>query len=185
MTTETKHTELAEFVASLGLVYTAEFVPMSQARERDAHGLNWGITIKRGRSTLTTPYFQGIAHVPGYKHDLFCRSLTLAQAEERDALLRACETGKAGGRWLPSLGVRVGTKPIPAPALLDVLFCLVSDASAIDSPTYEDWAAEYGYDKDSREGEKTYRQCLEIGLKLRNMLGDESISKLRDLFSDY
>jgi hypothetical protein len=47
------------------------------------------------------------------------------------------------------------------------------------------WADTYGYDKDSRSGEKIYRACLEIGLKLRAMIGDQNITKLRDLFQDY
>ena len=55
----------------------------------------------------------------------------------------------------------------------------------MDFPIYEDWSGELGYDVDSRKGEATYRQCLEIALKLRAMIGNDSLDTLRELFQDY
>lgn len=67
------------------------------------------------------------------------------------------------------------------PTTCDVMSCLLSDASAIDHGDYESWAADLGYEKDSRNGEKIYRTCLSIGLKLRSALGDAVLTELREL----
>lgn len=71
------------------------------------------------------------------------------------------------------------------PDSLDVIYSLLRDGDAIDSPTYESWAEGNGYDTDSRKGESIYRACLEIGLKLRAALGEAGLEKLRTAFQDY
>lgn len=67
------------------------------------------------------------------------------------------------------------------PTTADILSCLCLDSSAIDYPSYEDWAKEFGYAEDSRAGEKIYRACLATGLKLRAVLGDAVLTELREL----
>jgi hypothetical protein len=59
------------------------------------------------------------------------------------------------------------------------------DADAIDHATFADWASDFGYETDSRQAERIYKQCLEIGLKLRAMLGDSTLSELREAAQDY
>ena len=71
------------------------------------------------------------------------------------------------------------------PDSLDVLSCLVSESDAIDSPAFDDWASNFGYDTDSRKAESVYRACLETGLKLRAAVGDSGLTKLREAFQDY
>lgn len=41
------------------------------------------------------------------------------------------------------------------------------------------------YKADSRKGEAIYRHCLEIGLNLRLMLGNDGLVKLQEAFQDY
>lgn len=67
------------------------------------------------------------------------------------------------------------------PTTADIFSCLALDASAIDHPSFEDWASEFGYGEDSRAGEKIYRACLATGLKLRAALGDAVLTELREL----
>lgn len=62
------------------------------------------------------------------------------------------------------------------PSAYDVLSCLLSDASSADQD-FEDWAADYSYDTDSRRAEKTYNAVVRQTEQLRNFLGDK--------FSDY
>lgn len=81
----------------------------------------------------------------------------------------------------PARGAREGSHH----EIQDVIHGLLSDGDAIDHPTYESWASDFGYDTDSRKGEALYRTCLEIGLKLRSSLGDENLRKLRDEFQGY
>ena len=75
----------------------------------------------------------------------------------------------------------VEIKPEPR----DVIHCLLSDGEAIDHAKYEDWADNFGYDRDSRKGEAIYRHCLELGLQLRSSLGDDNLRKLREAFEGY
>jgi len=175
-------------IQKLGLEYSAKFMPFSMSRNSAEKNpsLNWKVTIKRGNQSMTTDYMQGVAHIPMYSH----QHSRLVVYD--NAVREACETGKSrlinhksaydaaqGERMAPRLTV------IPAPRLEDVLYSLVLDASVLDSPTYEDWAGEFGYDVDSRKGEATYRACLEIALKMRAILGNDNLETLRDLFQDY
>ncbi len=184
-------------VEALGLTHSAKFVPVSQSRNakekfkpaKDAgpydYGsewhptLNWVITVARGNQALTLDYSQGIANLPGYSE----RSSKMVM--EHDAILVAVETGK-WCRTHDKAGFRNGVPvALPAPSLLDVLYCIIQDSSVLNYAGFEDWASDYGYDVDSRNGEKTYHACLEIGLKLQAMLGAAALASLRELFQDY
>jgi hypothetical protein len=57
--------------------------------------------------------------------------------------------------------------------------------SVLDSGSFEEWAADYGFDTDSRKAETTYRACLDIALKLRNGIGEDGLRKLQEAFQDY
>lgn len=91
---------------------------------------------------------------------------------------RAAETGKYPGRntWQEL--------KLSAPALRDILYSLALDSDATDE-LFEDWCANYGYDRDSRKALATYETCRDIGLKLRRMIGADNLAKLRELFQDY
>ena len=57
------------------------------------------------------------------------------------------------------------------PTAADVLSCLASDASSIDNASsFEDWAADFGYDTDSRKAERTFKACERQAAKLRAFL---------------
>lgn len=173
-------------VDALKLSYRAYFVPFSKSRnaKKNAkpsdYSLNWHVSIANGSRTLTTDYQQGIAHIPGYQQRMSGRM----SVDEFDSIKRACETGKAGGRD-SNLGIYLGAKPIPAPELRDVLHSLVLDAGALDYASFEDWAADFGYDTDSREAERIYKACVKIGLELRALIGDAGIASLREAAQDY
>lgn len=159
-------------IAKLDLTYTAEFVPQSVSRfANDKHrSLNWSIRISRGeRDAIVTSYMQGIGYVPGRKPE--ARPTVWQDEQDR----RAAETGRYGNGLAQRL---------PKPELRDVLYSLVSDAEAADS-TFEDWAGNYGYNTDSRTDEKIYRECVDIGIRLRNLIGAAAIEQLRELFRDY
>ena len=60
------------------------------------------------------------------------------------------------------------------PVAVDVLDCLISDASSIDyAMGFEDWAADFGYDTDSRKAERIYKACESIGHKVKKFLGSQ------------
>lgn len=160
-------------LARHGVTMTAQFVPWSKSRNKDQKddrgnrrmSLNWLVTIfANGAPVLTTDYMAGEGHCPSYKQNAF-RSMDYDRALQHE-----CETGRAS---------TVSGKPI-LPSLADVMHSLLLDASAIDCATYEDWAADFGYDADSRKGEAMYRACLDHALRLRRALGDAILQQLRE-----
>jgi len=189
-TTDNKQA-LREYVDSLGLTYTATFQPRPQPRETVKHPqLHWLITLTNGKQSAQFPYSQGMGHIKGY-HQSHKTAYDKRQAEVCYRL--TCETGKL---YRPSISGdfpawATGTQP--APDLLDVLYCLVMDASVRHTATYEEWASNYGYDEDSRKGEAIYRACQKQTTDLLRVLGGgtvgrnalERLEKLEELFQDY
>jgi hypothetical protein len=173
----TMNPELKPFIATLGLEYSATFVPQSLSRNRgEKHpSLNWRVVLAKGGDAILTDYMQGIAHVPGYSK--MPRLFDGGPREWQFACHRAAETGRYPVR-------RFLDKPLPPPDLTDVLYGLTIDGDAADY-TFEDWCSNYDYDTDSRKAEETYNVCREHGRKLQRMLGAASLAKLRDLFQDY
>lgn len=64
------------------------------------------------------------------------------------------------------------------PTAADVLHCLVSDTTGVDSArSFEEWAGDFGYDTDSRKAEAVYLKCEEQGVEVHAFLGN--------LFNDF
>lgn len=189
------HADLDAAIAALGLTYEASFVPQSMSRNAgETHrSLNWKIRIGREGSkvTIVTDYMQGIGHVPGYPQSLPKTLYFEPLWKDYDG---ASESGKYPHEPLAKhvhehgtrLDIRHGyqMRQLPKPELRDVLYSLVSDSDAADS-TFEDWASDLGYDTDSRKAEAMYRACLDIGSRLRSLIGSAALEQLRELFRDY
>lgn len=189
MDTAQKET-LDTLIASLPITYSAVFIPQSQSRNAGEKqpSLNWKITIaSKGiglfdTKGLTTDYMQGIGHLP--KDSFYANNPHLQNkliTEEEIKNIR--ETGKysVGGKNV-SYCLQ---KALPAPALKDVLYSLIMDSDVLNYTGFEDWAGNFGYDTDSRKGEKLYQDCLAIALKLKALLGNETIEALQAAFQDY
>lgn len=176
--------------ARAGVTMEAVFIPFSQSRNakpgKDGkvwRSLNWRVKIQRhGRDVIETDYAQGEAHTPAYKAKLpsgFKTSDFYARQLREQNVTHEIETGRTARRLGGADGVLMPGVPIPAPSIGDVMQSLARDADAIDAASFEDWAAEYGYDTDSREAERIYRACLEIGTKLRAGLGSHLLEEIR------
>lgn len=177
-----KHT-LKRAIDDLRIVMVATFVPWSESRsyKRDTpvskRSLNWKITLKRNdREILTTDYTAGIGNAPSYKHG----RLTL---DDEAKLIHETERGTKAS-LLSNANFITSRGPITVD-ICDVVYALVNDASAIDSPTFEAWASDLGYDSDSRSAEATYRACVETGLALRAALGNAGLAKLQQACEGY
>lgn len=70
------------------------------------------------------------------------------------------------------------------PDLADVIYSLLMDTSDIDQP-FEDWAADLGYDSDSRKAEAIYRACMVEAAQLAGMFTKQELDDLREVFADY
>jgi hypothetical protein len=205
---DAKQAEIDAILARMGLTVESVFVPLSQSRNKDEttehlgrkkklYSLNWTVTLKQdGRDVVTTDYTAGIAHAPAYKE----------RGKDCEAVRWECETGLEVSHRQKKHGVKgdfatvkerytqiaangyptTRTRPKAIkPETRDVIYALALDCGVIDHDGFEDWAANFGYDADSRKAEAMYRQSLEIALKVRNALGQESLDALRELFQDY
>ena len=166
---------------SAGLTITSTFIPFSQSRNKDSKNLslNWRVTLlHNGKPILTTDYMAGIAHAPASK--LSIKDVGGPNSLMRHGLLqREVETGRSTFST-----IRPSGEPI-LPDEEEVIACLLNECDTLDYASFEDWAAEIGYDPDSRSAEKIYRQCLEHSLALRAALGDTLLAELREVARDY
>lgn len=181
MTTDTTDpTPLQDLIRELGLHMDSTFVSRSQTDNASATKLHemqihWRVRVYReGRKCdISSSYSMGIGHLP--------KSIQPptrgASVDQYDNTVKILETG----RYRPGLR----TTPLAPPSIVDALYSLVSDAEAINFPSFEEWASELGFETDSRKAESIYRACLDTGLKLRRMLSDAELTKLREAFQDY
>ena len=70
------------------------------------------------------------------------------------------------------------------PTAASVLYCLLSDAEALDM-SFSDWCANFGYDEDSRKALAIYDSCCENAKKLRRCFDRQTIETLREALQDY
>ncbi len=171
---------ILETAATLSLEMKAEFVPFSRSRNKGNKypSLNWEVTISRaGKPILTTDYSTGQGHCPSYKQG--------DNSNDRDvAVLLECENGRMSRIGHGPVYTATGTKLL-MPELSDVLYSLANDSDVLNYSSFEDWALNFGYDKDSRAAETIYRACLDIALKLRNALGEDGLHQLIEACQDY
>ena len=184
METTTTAETIEATARELGLSMSAAFVPFSQSRNRGEKmpSLNWLVTIKRGeRDVITTDYMAGSGNCPAYNRQPPQGYRGSASAWKNIATAWECENGFAARVVLGSF-----SKSVPLlPKLADVLHCLASDCDVLDAGGFEQWAADLGYDSDSRKAEGIYRACLDIALKLRAALGEDGLTKLREACQGY
>jgi hypothetical protein len=162
-----------KFLKQLGIMYSGTFIPHSQSRNRKRFKLiekqlNWKVNISRGGHKMRVDYSQGIGHCPSYKQGY-------QSPETSEALDWEVENGRHYGK----------NAEIALPPLEDVLYSLVMDYSVLDHPDFTSWAADYGYDFDSRAAEKVYHATKENALMLQIVLGKDNIEILKELFNDY
>lgn len=198
--TDTHH-KLDKLIESLGLSYNATFIPQSKSRNaKEKHAsLNWKVSIGKGTHAsqqLETDYMQGIGHAKGYEQGFTMNGWQgkyFATVAEKGKALRVLprlsdnrvDWYEANER-IKLYGMRGSfCNDLTKPLLRDVLYALCMDADVLNYSSFEEWASNLGYDKDSRKGEAIYKQCLTIALKLRSILGDTKLTELQEAFSDY
>jgi hypothetical protein len=155
------------------------FKPSAQpdAKKPSDLQINWTIQI----ADTNFDYFTGIGHLPD----------SVKPSESRTIHDGGREAIMADFRQVVCNGLHCKTRkawhidPDVQPTAASVLYCLLMDADAINHPNFESWADCCGYDQDSRAAEKTYRACLENGLKLRRVLGEQGMDDLQEMLQDY
>lgn len=159
-------TETMEVLNALGITLEAKYLP-HDTPAGETPTLRWRVSVRRnGREFHATDYSAGCAHAPEYKK---AKAFTAAVKAE-------CETGIR-------YGSRVGAAVTP-PDLADVVHCLLMDASGTDE-RFEDWAAELGFDPDSRKAERMYEACRDTAAALRRTFTAGEMADLETAFRDY
>jgi hypothetical protein len=185
MNTEQRtYPELDAAIAALPLTYTATFVPQSVSRNAgEKHRtINWRIALTPGKvgapvhdkKPVLCDYSQGIGHIPKNSH---------IRPHTNDAHAQEYEASEKGRYFKGSSGWL--TVVLPPPNVRDVFYSLVLDASVLNCDTFEEWAADYGYDTDSRAAEDTYRTCLAQSRAFVALIGTQALRQLETLFQDY
>jgi hypothetical protein len=83
------------------------------------------------------------------------------------------------GRKQMTVPFSLGSAHYGDPTVDRVLDCLASDACGFDNAnSFEDWAAEYGYDMDSRKAERTFKTVQRQADKLKAFLGINAFDEL-------
>ncbi|MCA8487253.1 hypothetical protein LGM85_25260 [Burkholderia multivorans] len=178
--------EFDEIARRLDLKIETQFVPFSISRNADAKhkSLNWKITLSSIRNKMTFDYCKGVGHLP-YPSELQLSKHQRAVVDQ--AIDAAVETGVARkiARGAMAFTIMPGKEEFPAPTLQEVLHALTEDTLVMHYLTYEEWAADFGYDPDSRKGEKVYEECRLQVSKLSDVLGDpDKIENLRGILQD-
>jgi hypothetical protein len=154
-----------DILNTLGITIDATFIP-HDTPAGEAPALRWRISVRRnGREFHATDYSAGCAHAPEYKK---AKALTAAVKAE-------CETG-----------IRYGSRtvPVPPPPAADVVHSLLMDASGTDD-RFEDWAANCGFDPDSRAAERMFNACRDTAAALRRTFTAYELTALETAFVDY
>lgn len=183
MNTMTTEESVFDWMKRHGIGYSAEFVPFSKSRNakpgatiRDMQ-INWRVTFTRGGRAFTTDYSQGIGWLPDAVKrpwpgaDATLSRIVLAHESIIRAALERNELQTESGL------VRL-ENVCPPPTARDVLESLALDAGVEDFRCYEEWAGEYGYDADSRKGERIYNACRQIAGDMRYTFGPTAMREL-------
>lgn len=138
-----------------------------------------------GKPIIETPYNLGIGHV---KTKGFAPSLIHGWTVDEQSMLRTWQNKPYANFLDKELQTRVAAKLAKiqkvAPQLDDVLYGLLTDGEAYFSgQTFEDRAAELGYDPDSRKAETIWKQCDLTGRKL-SQLSSDTLTKVREILQD-
>lgn len=171
--------ELRPLIQGLHVTTETTFIPFSHSRNKEEKSLslNYKVALQRnGKCVLTTDYSMGIGHIPKFNYS--CKTV-----DYWNAVRATCEEGKnyVAGYNNPLHGLN---RPI-FPDLVDIWYCLISDADVLNYSSFEDWADCFGYDTDSRKAEKIYQDCLRTALALKGAIGVKAMIELQEAFQDY
>jgi len=89
-----------------------------------------------------------------------------------------------GFDYYTGLGRRNGRNKPKPPKVADVLYSLLTDASA-EQRNFHEWCSDYGHSLDSISALNTYRSCLDTAHALRKCFSNELLAELRDLLAEY
>lgn len=176
--------QIEAYLNSIGLQHNIVFIPQSRSRNAGKEPcINWSVCLWKSnndKNKMLTDYQQGVGHLPKWNSPVKNEYDTKLKYS---CMLRAIETGKVH-RIVNDTPVPTNTKLTP-PSVVDVIYSLIMDSDVLDYAGFELWANNLGFDTDSRKAETIYNICINNTLKLKSILGQEALDKLKDLYQDY
>jgi hypothetical protein len=141
----------------------------------------------KGKPVLETPYRMGVGHVDITKAAPDAMFMNWSQDEQ--SMIYTWQRNRGAQfkdkQRQANIAEKLARKQGVEPELADVLQSLLMDGQAFfNAQSFEDWADDFGYDKDSRQAEAIYRQCDAIGRKLSAALPKEIIEQAREFVQD-
>ena len=170
--TETKKDTMREQVTQLlsapgyggELKYEAFFRAHAPVEPWSNNRVDWNLVLSNTRASMPTEYHVGLGH--------YTKNSKPNRYDLSEIVARGVYPGSS--------------KLLKKPDLLDVVHCLVLDAAIVNHFTYESWAMDYGYEQDSREGERIYNLCRKQTADFLKLIGGQgNLAKLQELFQDY
>lgn len=153
-----------DILETLGITIDAVYLP-HETPAGEHPRLRWRVSVRRnGREFYSTEYAAGCGHSPEYKRN-GGRITAVVVAE--------CEHGRHDGG-----------RPVPPPDAPDVVHSLLMDASGTDE-RFEEWAANLGYDSDSRKAEAAFNSCRDVAAALRRTFTAQELDSLETALIDY
>jgi hypothetical protein len=154
--------DMSEWIAANGITMVTTRAEFNPNMDSDHFMWHWRCELSRAGRKMTVPFSMGEAHATGYKQG----ARTILDKEwNHTAKTAVFRLGQEAFR-------NFGVIPTP-PDAGTVLDCLAADAAGHDNAdSFEDWAAEYGYETDSRKAERTYNLTGTQAGKLRRFLGN-------------
>jgi hypothetical protein len=183
----TPQEQFDQFVSDNKICFKFNFVPFSMSRNaNDEHkSLNWTVKITKGKDSIITDYMKGVGHLDYPQH---FRGKSLSGNDKHlinNAIETAVETGVAHNVQVGSLaGYLLQKKKFPNPTLQEVLQSLVSECDVRNYSNFEDWAGNFGYEKDSIKALKVYQECQKTATQLVKMLGEDGITKVGEILRE-
>ena len=179
--------DVAEYLNNHGVTVAVDYVPPDRRdsadvfRWKNQRFLMWRLTFSRGTARATFDYRAAEGHCPAY-------NLPVAVGGNRGSIYRSeliaaeIATGRTWRQLDGNHGKASGAAILPDVAA--VVKCLLDDAAAYGE-TFENWAADYGYDPDSRSAEKLYQECLEAARKLGRVFSPTEQDELRTMLEQF
>ena len=154
---------------------TAEFISVPEnpnmEPSKGMQPFHFHVLLKRKEHHLTTYYSVGIGIVERW---------TQQKKNQRSIWGFHGATPKATGkRNVLDAEMFDAIAPKYRPEVADILDCLASDASCVHyGQSFEDFAGDMGYEKDSRKAKATYNLIKKQAEALKQLLGNDAFEKL-------
>lgn len=176
---------ITESLAALGFSLLITSGPKGEVRDNDWPCIAYKVQLQlHGKPVIETDYSLGVGHVKIPKN---YAPMSLTQDERRALeVLQGNPRAQFRDKALhASLAAKLALAQKVVPQLADVMHSLLSDGEAyFDAMTFEDWAANFGYDADSRKAESIFRKCDEIGRTLARGIPADLLPRLREIVAE-